>query len=76
MCYTGVKDIKEQLRVLNLLVLLLPDVHQAVLKVSIVCVCHVMCTPVYIAIYMSVSLCHVMHTYICVYNCVHISNRV
>ena len=37
--YSGVKDIKEQLRVLNLLVLLLPDVHQAVLKVSYVCVC-------------------------------------
>lgn len=30
----GVKDIKERLRVLNLLVLLLPDVHKAVLKVS------------------------------------------
>jgi len=34
----GVKDIKEQVRVLNLLILLLPDVHQAVLKVSN-CVC-------------------------------------
>lgn len=33
-CIAEIGDLKEQLRTLNLLVLLLPSVHQAVLKVS------------------------------------------
>ena len=59
-CYRlGVKDIKEQVRVLNLLILLLPDVHQAVLKVSngasVVCLYDIVCvclwfTPVHLNI--------------------------
>ena len=70
MWHIGVKDIKERLRVLNLLVLLLPDVHQAVLKVSFF---YMYCVPIY-----TVTQLHTvtyMFYYMTIYHMLYVSNE-